>query len=231
MSNKLIEWCRHNVIPTTLIVLGVEVIVACLIWFIFGGRQTFGPLNTYVIVCLSVVIASIAALNSMFASISARDSLTATRESLELTRNTTIPFLTLSSYYVISPTQSGDANMEIELVIKNTGSLPADSVSVETSLLASDVTNGSERQLQTDGLVDGAIYFPAIEEHLHIVPTPNTVQLILDEKTTIRIIINYQHRLAKEDYETVLSYRIFRTPDGKYLFKPVPKESHWHRKG
>ena len=86
MSNRLIEWCRRHIIRTNLIVLGVEVIAACLIWFKFGGTQTFGPLNTYVIVCLSVVIASIAALNSMFASVTAHDSFTVTRQSLESTR-------------------------------------------------------------------------------------------------------------------------------------------------
>jgi len=122
MSNRLIEWCRHNVIPTTLILLVIEVIVACLIWFIFGGRPTFGPLNTYVIVCVSVVIASIAALNSMFASINARDSLTATRKSLELTRKMIRPFLSLSD--VIPVSRIGN-NVTLTLKITNSGSLPS----------------------------------------------------------------------------------------------------------
>lgn len=122
MSNRLIEWCRHNVIPTTLVVLGVEVIVAWLIWFIFGDRQTFGPLNTYVIVCLSVVVASIAALNSMFASVSARDSLVATRESLELTTKMIRPFLSLSD--VIPVSRKGNS-VTLTLKITNSGSLPS----------------------------------------------------------------------------------------------------------
>lgn len=161
MSGKLIEWCKHNVIPTTLIVLGVEVIVACLIWFIFGGRQTFGPLNTYVIVCSSVVIASIAALNSMFASISARDSLVTTRQSLELTRKMIRPFL--SSSDVIPVSRIGN-NVTLTLKITNSGSLPSNDTHADIDFFDEDeeVTedNLSNKYHRPDRTYEYSLVFP-----------------------------------------------------------------------
>jgi hypothetical protein len=129
MGKGFVRLCRRHIIRTNLALIGIEVGVAFLVWFIFDGRQTFGPLNTYVIVCLSVVVASIAALNSMFASVSAHDSLVTTQESLELTRATQRPFLSL--YPEPRPVISETNKALIEFKIQNSGSLPASDVKAE----------------------------------------------------------------------------------------------------
>ena len=162
MSNRLIEWCKHNVIRTNLILLVGEVIFASLIWLIFGGRQTFGPLNTYVIVCVSVVIASIAALNSIFASINARDSLTATRKSLELTRKMIRPFLSMSDV-MIPVSRIGD-NVTLTFKIENSGSLPSNDAHADIDFFDEDeeVTedNLSNKYRRPDRTGDHSLVFP-----------------------------------------------------------------------
>lgn len=225
MRKQLLEWCnRHKqIILINILALFMVVIVAILIWFsgewFFGGSvQTFGPLHSYGFIWLAILIAILAATNTIIASATAKDA-------LELTRNTMRPFLTVSGYKIIS--LSGKAAMEIIIYIKNSGPLPADSVSVDTVLITVKDKYGTEQELQKDRLVEKAIYFPSIDETLHVVPSAKNSQLILDEKTKIRIIINYRHRLAKESCQTVSSYKIFRSVEGNYLFKPLPEESQW----
>ena len=88
------------------------VVLSYMIWVLGGGRVTFGPLNSYFFICLAIVIAITAALNSGIAAIIAS-------KSLALTRATTRPFLTLKDSY-ISP------QITVKLVVKNTGTLPAE---------------------------------------------------------------------------------------------------------
>ncbi|MDH5364544.1 MAG: hypothetical protein OEW82_05195 [Dehalococcoidia bacterium] len=171
---------------------------------------------------------SLAFISIIVATFFASRSLVLTSKSLELTRATTRPFLTLSGYKVILP--SSRVDMEIVLLIRNTGSLPADSVSIDVILAAVNDADETERQLEKYELVKNAIYFPTIDETLHVVPSSDISKLILDEKAKIRIIMNYQHRLVKENCQTVLSYKIFKAVEGNYLFRPLPKESSWSYK-
>jgi len=81
------------IISNFAILLGVGGI-ACLIWFsgdwfFAGSRETFGPLNSYIFIWVSIAIAAIAALNAGTASIIAS-------RSLRLTRATTRPFLNVA---------------------------------------------------------------------------------------------------------------------------------------
>ncbi|MBA7696497.1 hypothetical protein ES703_105146 [subsurface metagenome] len=142
MGKGFIRWCRRHIIRTNLALIGIEIAVACLVWFIFDGRQTFGPLNTYAIVCLSVVVASIAALNSMFASVSAHDSLVTTQESLELTRNSIRPFL--YAFGPIDP-KTSKSHVKFTFTIHNSGSLPANDVKTDIQFFDKDeeVTEGN----------------------------------------------------------------------------------------
>jgi len=115
------KWFRRHIILTNLVLIGIEISVACLVWFIFEGRQTFGPLNTYVIVCLSVVIASIAALNSLLASSIASD--------------TQRPFIYTADS--INVKRVGD---QIRLIfnIYNSGSLPGKDVNTDITFFDKD---------------------------------------------------------------------------------------------
>jgi len=99
-------------------VLIIGGILSWLIWTLGGGRETFGPLSSYFFICLSIVIATIAALNAAIASVVAS-------KSLELTRATTRPFLTITGGKYEGVMQ------RMQLRIENTGLLPADDMSLE----------------------------------------------------------------------------------------------------
>lgn len=150
------EWCKNNIIPTIIFLVIIETAIAILIWFsgewfLAGSRETFGPLNNYVFIWLSIVIASIAAFGTVLAFSTSHDSFNITKESLditkkalELTRATTRPFLSV---------QSGDAHMKItaneiitEYVITNSGSLPASEVETDITFfdIDEDVTEDNQ---------------------------------------------------------------------------------------
>jgi len=91
---------KKNIILTNVIIFVFIVIVAVIIWLsgdwlYAGSRETFGPLNSYIFVWISILIASIAATNTVIASIMTRDSLRITEDSLELTRAIQRPFLNI----------------------------------------------------------------------------------------------------------------------------------------
>ncbi len=164
MGKGFVRLCRRHIIRTNLALIGIEIVVACLVWFIFDGRQTFGPLNTYIIVCLSVVVASIAALNSMFASVSAHDSLVTTQESLELTRNSIRPFLYMDGS--IGLKQVGQY-MTLEFNIKNSGSLPGEGVNTDIAFF------GKDEEVTEENL--SSKYVPATVEATSSILFPNSV--------------------------------------------------------
>lgn len=163
MGRRLIRWCRRHIIRTNLIILGVEVIAACLIWFIWSGTQDFPTLTSYVIICFSVVIASIAALNSMFASVAAHDSFITTSESLELTRKMIRPFL-----YTAGSIDVKRVGNHITLVfaIQNSGSLPANDVKTDIQFFDKD------EEITEENL--SSKYAPLPEESISPILFPNS---------------------------------------------------------
>jgi len=104
-------------------------VLSYIIWVLGGGRVTFGPLGSYSFICLSIVIAITAALNSGIASIIASKSLALTRATTELTGTTTRPFLALKDSY-ISP------QITVILVVKNTGTLPAENGTFKVDIIS-----------------------------------------------------------------------------------------------
>lgn len=132
MCNHLIQWCKRNrlILIALFALLVSEAILACVIWvsgywFWAGGRETFGPLSSYILTWLSIAIASIAALGTVFAFSATRESYEVAKESLELTRAMQRPFLAWKA----SPLITIMPNMvKLELKIENTGSMPASDV-------------------------------------------------------------------------------------------------------
>jgi hypothetical protein len=222
MLAKLLSVCRRHVARTTVVVVGIEIALAVIIWYAGGGRATFQALNNYIFLCLSVVIASLAAIGSIFASMSAHDSLTLTQKSLELARATQRPFLTART----SSIRLNDDHGEVFLVVTNTGSLPADRVFVEMTLWTLD-SKAHERVL---GAIkqDNAIYFPQANHKMLITVTKQPLKLIREEKTGVRLTMKYQHKLGDESFETITTWNIAKeTGSSNYSFKLDPQKSHW----
>jgi hypothetical protein len=111
---------RKHVIWTNILICVIEVGLAVIIWlsgewFFAGSVETFGPLNNYGFIWLSIVIATIAAINAIFASIMASE--------------TQRPFVAMPDDD-ISIKREKD-NIFIPYSIKNFGNLPAQDVELE----------------------------------------------------------------------------------------------------
>ncbi len=192
------EWFRRNWL--LIIVVVGEVILACLIWlsgdwFFGGSRQTFGPLNSYIFIWFSIVIATIAALNSVRASDVAS-------KSLELTRATQRPFLTLAK------AEYNPHGPEVILYICNTGALPGDEVLVEIFFLQS-----ISDMLPITGSISYPLpsIFPNEEKILAAVSNPDMVSFI-NSGAEARIFVTIKYRSIEKECNT---RRMLRWPTGR----------------
>lgn len=229
----IVGWCRRHIILTNLIVLVCEVVLAVLIWFVFNGSQAFGSVNSYAFIWLSIVIASVAALSSMFGSVSEHDSLTVTTQSLErttealeLTRATTRPFLNVST------PKSIVAQSSMELVICNTGNIPADRVEILCTLCTMEKEEVvKEYELTPWTKQAPSIYFPGDEVGPHYSWSPKDYDFVDDEtrrKTTIRVTIDYRNKLTQKTHTT---NRMFMAgvSNQAYIYQlvPIPPKDYW----
>lgn len=216
------EWFRRNWL-LIIIVVG-EVILAYLIWlsgdwFFGGSRQTFGPLNSYIFIWLSIVIASIAALSSVRASEMAS-------KSLELTRATTRPFMTYSKFGITFPSDLAI----LHIWICNTGVHPADNVSVDIALFTIASKDGKEQPL-TSPFRTSALFFPKQELIFSFgVEDPKHVDLIKAEKTLVRISIDYQYTLTGTKHQTVQAFKLLKGKSGitSFALQLVSDKSYWN---
>jgi len=223
MLTNLLAKCRRHVGRTIVVVVGVELALAVLIWYFGGGKATFQTLSNYAFLCASVVIASVAAIGSTFASMSAHDSLTLTQDSLELTRASQRPFLTATNTGVRLERDRG----EVWLIVTNTGSLPADKVSVDMALWTLESKDSSEHILGRTGK-DDTILFPRTNNKFGLKVTEKTLELVRGEKTGVRLTMKYQHKLERKRCETILVWDIFKEPEAdKYYFRLDPTKSSW----
>ncbi len=115
---------RRHVVISNLLCLFIESVLATLIWFsgewFFGGSvETFGPLHSYGFIWLSIVIASIAALNSIF--------------STTISSDTHRPFLSKEGIVDVIP---GTNSVTLRFTVTNTGSLPADVANTQIRFFA-----------------------------------------------------------------------------------------------
>ena len=220
------KWFRRN--RLWIIVVVVEVILACLIWlsgdwFFDGSRQTFGPLNSYIIIWFSIVIATIAALNSVRASDVAS-------KSLELSRATTRPFLNVVGISVIWSRNDGSPTPVNYFVIHigNTGIFPADHVSV--ILNVSKTNNDNQKHLF---VVEGeipSICFPGEEiNNLIFRETKEEEQLTVAklDKLKVMIEISYQNKLTYQFHKTIRSYLAQYFPTAQRAPTPLREGDYW----
>lgn len=168
------------------------------------------------------LIASIAAI---FAGISAL----LTLQSLELTKATTRPFITRDDQKITV----SKGQVDIMLSIRNTGALPAVSVTVDYALLLIGKEGKDGIQLSEGKLTDNSTLLPSINNLIGFLVDVEHTNVVLDEQTKLIITINYQHSITKENYQTVISSRIIKklTEDGKfyrYYLSPINTECHWY---
>jgi len=212
MLRKLIEWYKRNIIIAIFTVLIIEAIIAYLFWSLGGSRQTFGPLSSYGLIWLSIAIASIAAITSVFSSISTRDSLAVTRQSLELTRATTRPFLTFRKvdFFMSLP----ESEPRLQILICNLGSLPATEILVRIGFeyitndgqsirTDSDVIMALRKILGSNGHpeVKIASLFPK-EETFATFFIPSTLPETIAKNKQTLIDIQIEYRFAQIQFKT-----------------------------
>lgn len=225
--NVVVNQIKHHksIVIANLAAVLVVGLLAYLIWIFGGGRVTFGPLNSYFFIWLSIIIAITAALNSIIASIIARNSLRVTEKSLELARTTQRPFLNVADppYCKVYPTSIGT----IAADIYNQGLFPADEVSVNCRVFRI-IKNDKE-----------SLFFPAKKEYPSIYfPSGNLVGYKFEKKNglhmensnelRVHITITYRNKLTGENHQTVRAYSMtFRQGDTTVELDPYPKEDYW----
>lgn len=214
------EWFRRNWL--WIIVVVGEVILACLIWlsgdwFFGGSRQTFGPLNSYIFIWLSIVIATIAALNSMKASDVAS-------KSLELTRATQRPFLSITSI-VHQPPKT------VEIIFCNTGALPSDSNTFQA--IFSETKDFSEpndlNKLSHPIIHESPPIFPGEKQQWDIFLTQDRVEYVNSgNEVYLKIDIKYIYNKKEEGITSRVSHLPKSDKErGRVPFSILSEGSYW----
>jgi hypothetical protein len=204
-----------------------------IIWIFGGGRETFGPLNSYIFIWLSIVIASTAALNSAVASVIAS-------KALELTRATTRPFLT----YLVGGIVLDEGNKVafLRIVVSNKGNLPAENPFLQilqvthrseageptgTQELRNSIPEPSKlRELLKDKKkMPDATFFPDETRQSTITFGPDMLREYQQSKcVAIAVVISYQS--MQREYETIRWF-LDDKESPEVRFKPIPEKDYF----
>jgi len=222
MHNRLMARFRRHIIQTNLIVLGAEGILACLLWFsgewfFSGSKETFGPLNNYVFIWLSILVATIAALNAVLASTIASDSQR--------------PFVNVNRIHVNwSRNDSSPIAVENFLIgINNAGVFPADQVSIFFNVCGSDGDKEKQHLFKMHE-ENAAIYFPNEDmPNLMFVEADTKDKLTVQSggKLQVKIIISYENKLTQKTHKTVRNYLAEYNPEAQQCPIPITEEDYW----
>ncbi len=216
----MIERCKRHILRTNGIVIGLVVIFAVLIWksgdwFLPGSVITFGPLHNYVFIWISILIASVAALNSILASLIARDSQR--------------PFLNVSRIHINWSKLEGSPTTIINFLIgvDNTGNFPADEVSILFNVRKGE---GDSEQHQFLMREESPIYFPNENKpNLHFSEPDDKEKLVVEQggRLQVQIKISYKNKLTHSSHKTFRSYRVQYTPTVQESPLPLPEGDYW----
>lgn len=198
------------ILSANIIILVLEGFFAWLFWVSFNGRVTFGPLNSYIFIWLSIGIASMAALSSVIASFIAssslelaKGSLKLTRDSLELTRATTRPFLSIAkaTFRSISP----NGKSEVKLLLCNTGALPANKVSIELELyqLENEGANETSLGIRKQNL---PIFLPKEERGVIFSVAPQIADLVAEKGRQMLQVVRIKYQSVDKECNTFRTY-------------------------
>ncbi|MFC2035834.1 hypothetical protein ACFLUJ_06920 [Chloroflexota bacterium] len=209
----MIASCKRHILLTNTILIAFITILAMLIWlsgdwFFAGSIVTFGPLHNYVFIWISILIASVAALNAILSSLIARDSQR--------------PFLNVSRVHLNwSNLQMNCSNINNFIIgVENTGNFPADEVSIRFSVWKSE--KGSQKHLFVMK-EESQIYFPNEDKpniHFSEPDEENKLSVTQEEKVQIEVEIYYKNKLTHSCHKTT---RLFQTQftQGSYQ-EPTP---------
>lgn len=186
------HWFRNHIPWTNVILVTVEVALASLIWFsgawfFAGSRETFGPLNSYIFIWLSIIIATVAVINSVFAT--------------TLANETQRPWLYMIGGK-ITATEKGNKYTVLPFILRNSGSLPATNIDSHIDFFANEeeltednasrVFEVPTRGEETPMLLPNDTY---TDEFVLDIQNPNDAQLldcIKQGKTKVRFRISYE---------------------------------------
>ena len=217
------QWFRNHIICTNIILITVEVIVASIIWFsgdwfFAGSRETFGPLNSYIFILLSIIIATIAAINSIFAT--------------TLANETQRPWLYPLGGEV-APYESHNRYTVLPFTISNSGSLPATNIYCNIDFFANEekITEDNKSHVfevaikreETHMLPPNGTF---TEQYILDIQNPNDRQLldcIKQGKTKVRFRISYESLSRK--HLTIQTSELSQSKwDENLQFRPIPPQ-------
>lgn len=200
------QWFRNHIGWTNVILVTVEVALASLIWFsgacfFAGSRETFGPLNSYIFIWLSIIIATMAVINSVFAT--------------TLANETQRPWLYMIGGN-ITATERDNRYTVLPFILCNSGPLPATNIDSHIDFFANEeeITEDNESRVfkvatsgeETPMLLPNDTY---TEEFVLDNQNPNDGQLldcIKQGKTKVRFRISYESLSRK--HLTIQTYRL-----------------------
>ena len=229
-------WFRKHVGWANILAVVVVVVIATIMWFsgewfFAGSEETFGTLHGYIFIWIPVIIATIAALNSIFASMSAHNSFIITEKSLELTRATQRPFLNVDQFGVNWSRNDGQPTSVKGFIfgLCNTGSFPADQVSVLMKVSKNNLDN--QQHLFLDSEEIPTICFPSDEihnRHFKKLDEKEKLEVVLKGELIVRIEIEYKNKLTQETHKTKRSYLVQYDPTARTDPAPLSKEDDWN---
>ncbi len=229
------KWFRQHIGWANVLVVVVEVIIAGIIWysgdwFFAGSKETFGSLHGYFFIWIPVIIATVAALNSVFASINARDSFTTTARALEFTRATQRPFLNTYDFDVNWTRNDGQPTSvgNFRFGFHNKGAFPADQVSVLMKVSKKEIDDKQYLFTASEGITP--LCFPTEEiTNLVFTEVAGKEKLEVEPKgeLKVRIEIKYKDKLTQETHKTNRSYLVQYNPSARHGPIPLPKEDDW----
>jgi len=205
---------KNHAPPVLAIYIGIT---AAVIWFAVHLGNTVGLGIAFAFI--SIVIAT------FFASRSLR----MTSQSLELTRATQRPFLNLSRIDVVWRENAiHDSHLQYFIIdINNTGSLPADNVSLRCIVWK---TRSKVKHVLDSEVSNASICFPNEEiQNLRFSDTNQKKRLVakVGGKIQVRIEIDYDDKSTNTAHKTVRSYLTEYNPTARHEPTPIPHIDHW----
>jgi len=193
-------WFRSRPVITNIIIATVETIIAILLWTVGDFSTVFANIPGYILIWVAVLFASIATVCSIRASVS-------TRESLQLTRAGTRPFLN------VLLTVARDFNRNRAYLWYRHDENPAESHRLQEEKGYPSVI--------FPGVKAGPTFF-AEEEQLDRIKAPGS---------RVRVTVSYRNKLTNEMLETRRTFR-FVNAVGHTTFHqvqavPVSEEDYW----
>lgn len=213
---------RKHIIWTNIIFISAEMILASLAWFsgewfFAGSVQTFGSLHSYSFIWLAIIIATIAALNSIFTTTIASE--------------TQRPLLARSGKHILAVKQ-GDYVI-IPFVIENFGTIPARAVEVDIDFFGEGEEikedNKSNRWQPSNKLSHQSMVFPHnsfTEQYILDLRNGNDSELskqIEAGKGAVRVRIQYTG-LDKRHITIQTERTSKREWEEKVLFEAIPPQ-------